>query len=249
MKKLLILLLSVLMMLCFVACGQDDNSATQTQETQSTQPSTETSTTHGEIVNEDGSVNYGYEFFEPTGKVYEAGSLIDKFPLLNAEDEFWTKVSFAVYPTEDCKLEILSEHPTYLTWDEIKEITVDNMSSLILGGDDNVLIPINVHFIEEDATKTWYEIVKNRGWWGNGFANKQKRIDFLFPIKADSIAEMIIANYGQPSEIDPEFMSGVYRIEYYIMNRSITMNISENMSQDDGELPYKIEIFIRLHEE
>lgn len=246
MKRILIFVLCLSMLACLVAC---DKSVDNTEQTQNTSKSTKPTETQAGIIDADGNVNYGFEFFEPTGKVYEAGSLIDKFPLLNAEDEFWNQVSFAVYPTEDCKLELLAEHPTYLTWNEIKGITVDNMSSLILGGDDNVLIPINVHFIEEDSTKTWYEIVKNRGWWGNGFANKQKRIDFLFPIKANSIAEMIIANYGQPSEIDPEFMSGVYRIEYYVMNRSITMNISANASKDENELPYKIEIFIRLNEQ
>ena len=118
---------------------------------------------------------------------------------------------------------------------------------LVLGGDENAMPSLNVNFINEDLSKTWLEVVRDRDWYGNCYLDEEKHLDLIFPIKAASIAEMIVANYGQPSEVD-EF-NGVYEVTYNVINRSVTMKIGENTSPQDCELPYQIQLFIRIYEE
>lgn len=243
MKKVFAILCVVFIIIFLVACDTNKNNPTKPNE-----PSTNTdiSTTESSGINDDGSVNYNFEFFEATGTVYGEDSLISKFPLINTDDEFWNQIQFTVFANEGCGIEILKDSPSRPTWAEFKDITVDNINMLTLGGNDTILPAISVN-IKEDVSKTWHDVVKDGDWWGNCYVDEQKHVNLLFPIEGDSIAEMIVSNYGQPSEID-DSMEGYFEIHYNVRNRCITMRISENPSPENDELPYKIQLFVRFYE-
>ena len=240
MKNILVLVLAMCCIVTLVACDTKDNvkSTDPTSQQQQTDPSspemtepsesTETTDFIPPLIDESSE----YAYFEATEITYDRTDYIGNFPFFDSNEDFWAELNYLVAKPDEGNIIFENNEKGFATWDDIKDMNVADISSFAIPYSDYIEL-FSINFTENAKSMTVQEAILRCEWNGNGVIGKEKHIEAFFPEKADSISELFVNNYGQPTSIDVNMESGKCNVVYRVDNFELVFDITPIEPFDD----------------